>query len=36
MEKLHFTPGRASGDPDERVISDSDIEKAKAEGSAMA
>jgi len=36
MENLHFTPGRASGDPDERVISDSDIEKAKAEGSAEA
>ena len=37
MEKLHFTPGNgASGDPDERVISDSDIEKAKAEGSAKA
>ena len=35
MEKLHFTPDNgASGDPDERVISDSDIEKAEAEGSA--
>jgi hypothetical protein len=35
MEKLHFTPGNQdSGDPDERLISDSDIEKAEAEGSA--
>lgn len=37
MEKLHFTPGNgASGAPDERVISESDIEKANAEGSAKA
>jgi hypothetical protein len=35
MEKLHFVPGNGgSGDPDERIISDSDIEKAEAEGSA--
>jgi hypothetical protein len=35
MEKLHFTPGNgANGDPDERVISESEIEEAKAEGSA--
>jgi hypothetical protein len=34
MEKLHFTPGNGkTGDPDERVISDPELERAKAEGS---
>lgn len=33
MDKLHFTPVTGeSGDPDERIISDTDMEKAKAEG----
>lgn len=37
MEQIHFIPeNEGSGDPDERVISASDIEKAKAEGSAKA
>jgi hypothetical protein len=35
MEKLHFAPHEGdSGDPDNRVISDEDLEKAQAEGSA--
>jgi hypothetical protein len=34
MEKLHFQPGnRKSADPDERVLSDDDLERAKQEGS---
>lgn len=33
MEKLRFTPGdRSAADPDERVLSDEDLEKAKKEG----
>lgn len=34
MEKLHFTlPDKETGDADQRVLSDEDLEKAKAEGS---
>ena len=34
MEKLHFQPGNGkSADPDERVLSDDELEKAKQEGS---
>ncbi|HEU4565919.1 MAG TPA: hypothetical protein VFS05_14765 [Gemmatimonadaceae bacterium] len=33
MEKLHFQPGKGdTADPDERVLSDADIERAKREG----
>jgi hypothetical protein len=33
MEKLHFTPGdRSAADPDVRVLSDEDLEKAVQEG----
>jgi hypothetical protein len=34
MDKLHFQPGNGkSADPDERVLSDDELEKAKQEGS---
>jgi hypothetical protein len=33
MEKLHFTPPHdATADPDRRVLSDADLERAVAEG----
>jgi hypothetical protein len=33
MDALRFTPlGDAASDPDERVLSDEDLERAKAEG----
>jgi hypothetical protein len=32
MEKLRFTPGGNTADPDERVLSDEDLERAKQEG----
>lgn len=35
MEKLHFTPGdESAADPDERMLSDADLEKAAEEGKA--
>jgi hypothetical protein len=35
MERLHFTPGdRSAADPDERILSDQDLEAAAAEGKA--
>ena len=34
MEKLHFQPGNGkSADPDERALSDDELEKAQQEGS---
>ena len=37
MEKLHFTPGdRSAADPDVRVLSDEELERAKREGEAGA
>lgn len=32
MEKLHFTPGSDSADPDTRILSDEELEEAKREG----
>ena len=33
MEELHFTPGdRGAADPDDRVLSDEDLENAVKEG----
>jgi hypothetical protein len=33
MEKLHFQPeGNRTADPDQRVLSDDDLEQAKSEG----
>jgi hypothetical protein len=32
MEKLRFQPGRNTADPDERMLSDEDLERATAEG----
>jgi hypothetical protein len=32
MDKLHFTPGSNTGDPDERVLSDQDLQQAQQEG----
>lgn len=32
MEKLHFQPGGRTADPDERVLSDEDLEQAAREG----
>jgi hypothetical protein len=32
MEKLHFQPGRGTADPDVRVLSDQDLQKAVQEG----
>ena len=33
MEGLHFTPGdRGAADPDTRMLSDEDLERAKKEG----
>lgn len=32
MEKLHFSPGQGSPDPDQRVLSDQDLEQAIQEG----
>lgn len=32
MEKLHFSPGDSTADPDERLLSDQDLEQAMAEG----
>lgn len=34
MERLHFAPGRDTADPDQRVLSDADLEEAVAEGRA--
>lgn len=35
MDKLHFTPGdETAADPDERILSDEDLERAVAEGKA--
>lgn len=36
MEKLHFTPGgRSAADPDVRILSDQDLERAVEEGKAQ-
>jgi len=36
MERLHFTPGdESAADPDKRLLSDEDLEKAAAEGKAQ-
>jgi hypothetical protein len=32
MEKLHFTPGDGTADPDQRMLSDADLERAVQEG----
>jgi hypothetical protein len=32
MEKLHFTPGGTSADPDERLLSDDDLRAAVEQG----
>jgi hypothetical protein len=32
MEKLHFQPRRNTGDPDHRVLSDTELENAVKEG----
>jgi len=32
MEKLHFHPEGKTADRDQRVLSDEDLERAKAEG----
>ncbi|MFL5737802.1 MAG: hypothetical protein ACJ76P_10745 [Actinomycetota bacterium] len=32
MQKLHFQPGTDTADPDERVLSDEDLERAADEG----
>jgi hypothetical protein len=32
MEKLHFQPGTGTADPDQRVLSDQDLEQAVKEG----
>jgi hypothetical protein len=32
MEKLHFQPGNGTADPDQRVLSDQDLEQAVKEG----
>jgi hypothetical protein len=34
MEQLRFQPGGQTADPDERVLSDADLERAKQEGEA--
>jgi hypothetical protein len=31
MEKLHFSPGASAADPDERILSDDDLEQAMRE-----
>jgi hypothetical protein len=32
MEKLHFQPGRDTADPDQRLLSDQDLEQAVEQG----
>jgi hypothetical protein len=32
MEKLHFQPGRGTADPDERLLSDEELQRASEEG----
>ncbi|GAA4288247.1 hypothetical protein [Georgenia daeguensis] len=32
MEKLHFTAGTGTADPDERILSDEELEQAAEEG----
>jgi len=32
MEKLHFQPGRGTADPDQRLLSDQDLEQAVEQG----
>jgi hypothetical protein len=34
MEKLRFQPGAGTPDPDQRALSDADLEQAKQEGEA--